>query len=77
LLNFRTKYKKPRTMVKFDIEIRLSNILIVVAEGEGQIDNIRTVISERSDFDPVALFNEIDSHTKGYLDVEDISRLFL
>ena len=64
-------------MVKFDTEIRVSNILIVLAEGEGQIDILRNIISERSDFNPVDLFGELDSSDKGFLDLEDISKLFL
>ena len=64
-------------MVKFDIEVRLSNIQIVAAEGEGQIDNIRQTICDRIDFDPCQIFKELDSGDKGYIDFEDINQLLL
>jgi Ca2+-binding EF-hand superfamily protein len=64
-------------MVGLDNEIRLANLLLVLGEGENDIESFRQKISRNNDFDPYTLFCLVDREMKGWITAEDIRRYLL
>ena len=63
-------------MLSIETETKLAEIFLTLAEGEKTIDINRQILIELEDFDPLKIFNYLDSNQKNYLNCADLLNYF-
>ncbi len=54
-------------MLSLDTENLICEFLFTISDGEKNIDVIRQVLADQSDFDPFKIFKILDSENKGFI----------
>ena len=61
-------------MLSQETKLKLSDLLIAVADFERQVEIVRQILCEQKEFEPYAAFKRIDRQRKGFLTGADIQK---